>query len=243
MIIIIVFVCQAVCKILVDNEHEYTIPLSSSPIPEQIDAPDEKQGPVIWNRSTTLCLIDLYKQYRHKVGSREIKSLKQMWELFGSNMTAKYGFSYSAENCHNKWKVLLRNYKKAINGEDTRNAFQYEKEMAEIYVTDTEPEYILVTNKPDPIGNYSSGDDYYNINSLSDLSDLDDEPVASKKKATKNETFKVLEKIKYELKEYHGECLKMKRIKIKIEKRKVQVMEERNRILKMYLEKNLSLPI
>ncbi|KAL1497355.1 hypothetical protein ABEB36_008337, partial [Hypothenemus hampei] len=72
-----------------------------------------------WTGNNTRLLIDLYAKYRTKVGTMEIRSLKQMWELISKNLSQQIGIAPTPSNCEKRWKVLDRNFKKHVDNQNS----------------------------------------------------------------------------------------------------------------------------
>lgn len=89
------------------------------------------------NRQRTLSLIELYKKYKPKVGSYEVKSMKKLWEIVATDISNQYKITISASKCENRWKTLERNYKKVVDNNNKtgrdRKFFEYEAEFDMIY--------------------------------------------------------------------------------------------------------------
>ncbi|KAJ8930805.1 hypothetical protein NQ314_016361 [Rhamnusium bicolor] len=61
-----------------------------------------------WNINNTKILIDMYNTYRNKVGSYQIKTIKQMWQVIANELNAATGMNFGPTQCENKWRVLGR---------------------------------------------------------------------------------------------------------------------------------------
>ncbi|XP_030764837.1 uncharacterized protein LOC115889060 [Sitophilus oryzae] len=89
------------------------------------------------NRQRTLALIDLYKKYKPKVGSYDIRSMKKFWEIVATDISNQFKITISASKCENRWKTLERNYKKVIDNNNKtgrdRKIFEFENEFDTIY--------------------------------------------------------------------------------------------------------------
>lgn len=89
-----------------------------------------------WTYNVTLLFLDLYKEYRKKVGTLEIRNLKKMYEEIAKELRNKTKQNITASNCENRWKHLERTYKKITdNNKKTgrgRKDFEYADIMQEI---------------------------------------------------------------------------------------------------------------
>lgn len=73
-------------------------------------------GEYKWINNETKCLIDLYSKYRKKVGTREIRNIKMMWQKIAEELHLQNIF-VTPNNCINRWRVLEKNYKKFIDNQ------------------------------------------------------------------------------------------------------------------------------
>ncbi|XP_044766293.1 uncharacterized protein LOC123322411 [Coccinella septempunctata] len=99
-----------------------------------LDRSDEKY----FNRERTLKLLELYKIYKKKVGTYEVKSMKKLWELVGQEMSNHFKITISGSKCENRFKVLERCYKKVVDnnnatGRGRSRPFEFENEMDDIF--------------------------------------------------------------------------------------------------------------
>ncbi|KAJ8940275.1 hypothetical protein NQ314_010770 [Rhamnusium bicolor] len=105
-----------------------------------------------WSHNATLILIDLYKRYRNKVGTFEIRNLKKQWEVIASEVNSILNNNFTPAQVENQWRVLERYYKKVIDNNNktgrSQKLFTYEKEMDEIYEKkrNMHPELLLDSN-------------------------------------------------------------------------------------------------
>lgn len=91
-----------------------------------------------FNRERTLKLLELYKLYKKRVGTFEVKSMKKLWELVAREMSNQYKITISSSKCENRFKVLERTYKKVIDnnnktGRGRMKTFEFESEMDDIF--------------------------------------------------------------------------------------------------------------
>lgn len=75
-----------------------------------------------WNSNETKMLIDLYKKYKNKVGTFEIRSAKMLWLKIAEELK-KLKIEVTPNNCLNRWRVLERNYKKHIDNQNKTGIF------------------------------------------------------------------------------------------------------------------------
>ncbi|CAH1171048.1 unnamed protein product [Phaedon cochleariae] len=91
-----------------------------------------------FNRERTLKLLELYKLYKKRVGTFEVKSMKKLWEVVAREMSNQYKITISSNKCENRFKVLERTYKKVIDnnnqtGRGRMKNFEFESEMDDIF--------------------------------------------------------------------------------------------------------------
>lgn len=105
------------------------------------------------DREKTLTLIELFKKYKPKLGSFEVKNMKKMWELIARDLSNMFKVTISATKCENRWKVLQRNYKTVVDNNNKtgrgRKVFQYEEAFDEIYgrKTNIKPPILLSSSE------------------------------------------------------------------------------------------------
>lgn len=79
----------------------------------EIDAQEKR---TIWTDEGTKLLLTLYKQVEPLLGSRHIRSKRRMWENMSVEMN-NAGFSYTGEQVENRFKTLIRAYRKVNQSE------------------------------------------------------------------------------------------------------------------------------
>ncbi|KAI4471246.1 myb/sant-like dna-binding domain [Holotrichia oblita] len=91
-----------------------------------------------WDNSSTKVLIDLYKKYKKKVGTIEVKNVKAMWLIIAKELEVALKKPVPANCCENRCKVLDRNYKKFVENKTStgrgRKYFEFTDEMAELFM-------------------------------------------------------------------------------------------------------------
>lgn len=94
----------------------FQIGLQTTPRPNvtenKINSPDLSEA--YWTDSATKLLIDLYPQYREKVADRKIRSQEKMWLPLSEELNS-HKYSYTADQCKNKWKALERSFKNKVD--------------------------------------------------------------------------------------------------------------------------------
>lgn len=87
----------------------------------------------------TDALINLYKKYKPKVGTFEIKSMKKLWEWVARDLSNLFRITISATKCENRWKVLERTYKKVVENNNKTGrwlfTFNYYKNLYQKTIT------------------------------------------------------------------------------------------------------------
>ncbi|KAH0818472.1 hypothetical protein GEV33_004319 [Tenebrio molitor] len=80
--------------------------------------------------------LDQYKKHRKRVGTLEMKSLKQIWQWIAQQLSRDLGVTVQASHCENMRKALERNYKKHVDHQHStgrgRRTFDFFEEMEEI---------------------------------------------------------------------------------------------------------------
>ncbi|XP_025152482.1 uncharacterized protein LOC105184610 isoform X2 [Harpegnathos saltator] len=88
-----------------------------------------------WNDAATKFFLDLYKQKKDDVNTRKIKTYKLMWKYIAQEMRQE-GYSVSALQVENKFKIMERAYKNVIsNNKKTgraRKTCSFETELTEL---------------------------------------------------------------------------------------------------------------
>lgn len=87
-----------------------------------------------WNKTATIILITVYKEYEHMLRlNAGTMTKKDLW-IKASKRLADQGFQYSADQCFGRWKTLVNAYRKVMehnsHPENNRRMFPYEQELA-----------------------------------------------------------------------------------------------------------------
>ncbi|XP_072395528.1 uncharacterized protein [Diabrotica undecimpunctata] len=89
-----------------------------------------------WSVNQTKQIIDFYSKYRKLVGTFQIKNVKMLWQRIAEEL-CKINILVTSNNCHNRWKVLERNYKNFVDDQKetdrSRKFFEYQLEMEAIF--------------------------------------------------------------------------------------------------------------
>lgn len=141
-----------IAKLRIAYDFNYKILVSLS---EDINTLCNNEEESFFNRQRILQLIELYKKYKNRVGTMEIKSMKKMWEIIARDISNSNKITISATKIENKWRVLERNYKKVVDNNNQtgrgRKFFEFEKEFDDIFKkkSNINPEFLLgSTNTP-----------------------------------------------------------------------------------------------
>jgi hypothetical protein len=90
----------------------------------------------VWTINATKMFLDQYKKHRKRVGTLEMKSLKQIWQWIAQQLSRDLGVTVQASHCENMRKALERNYKKHVDHQHStgrgRRTFDFFEEMEEI---------------------------------------------------------------------------------------------------------------
>ncbi|KAI4467891.1 myb/sant-like dna-binding domain [Holotrichia oblita] len=91
----------------------------------------------VFTREKIVSLLELYKLYKGKVQSNEIKTMKKLWERVAMDLSNMYKITIMPGKCENKFRVLERSYKKMKDNNNrtgrSRKDFPYEAEFDDIF--------------------------------------------------------------------------------------------------------------
>ena len=73
----------------------------------------DKKKTFNWTRDNTLIIIAAYWDYEAHFTNPNYKK-KVIWEKISSAVQAKYSLG-KREACENRWKVLMRNYRRVVD--------------------------------------------------------------------------------------------------------------------------------
>lgn len=194
--------------------------------------------------NNTKLLLDLYKKYKPKVGTREMKSFKRLWETISTEVTKTLKKIISPSQCENRWRVLERAYKKYLDNQNStgqsRKYFEYLEEMNDIFRgrRNVDPP-ILLSNEPPSEEIQVLNEDsevQVEVERKQENVRVPRPSTTSKRKRNpiinRNETLELMRKDK---REYHAERLKIEKEKLESQKDKVLILRERNTLIR---EKN-----
>nr|XP_023024480.1 uncharacterized protein LOC111512571 [Leptinotarsa decemlineata] len=194
-----------------------------------------------WTSDQTKVMLDLYKKYRPKVGSFQIKNLKRLWEVLAAEMNEILESNYSSSHVENRWRVVERSYKKFVDNQTKtgrgKKYFEYQEEMDNIFrgKKNVKPDVLLSTDT---------------IEHVEEVEPANEEPIQSTSNSatatfqtlgkglslkrrnpatTKNLT---LEQLRRDRKEYYKERIEVEKQKLEVEKQKVVLMKERNNLFR-----------
>ncbi|XP_069704430.1 uncharacterized protein [Periplaneta americana] len=218
---------------------------------------------VYWNENTTRALIDHYKVFKSKLGTMEIRNMKKLWEILCNKINGSHKTSFTPSQCENRWRVLERNYKKIVDNNNTgktgriRKQFIYEDEMADVFgkKRNIQPELSLSSNtviqEIPTSGARNISDlpiDSGRENSPSTSAEVAESSTPLKKKKTEPRKL-ILAQMRKDRKEYYNNMLTIEREKLQIQKEKLierryknKLIEERNEILRQYLDYKIDIP-
>lgn len=221
--------------------------------------------------SVTKRLIALYKKYHTQIGI-SIKKQKKLWEILVESLNKEFNLKLTPSQGENKWRTLLRAYKTVIDNNNktgrARKTFEYQAELDDIFgkkkniypqillsdetvvdipksirtsagagnpTTDIEPEKYVFETAPTstktPTVNQEAESKIY---------------TKKRRISSRND---ILEKIRLDRQRQHEEIMKKMEERQQIEREKLierkkhnQLQEQRNIILREYLESNIPLP-
>lgn len=203
-----------------------------------------------WSQNNTKIFLDLYKQYKPKVGTFQIKTLKKLWEILAKELNKILKTNMSPGHCENRWRVLERAYKKYIDNINKtgqgRKYFEYSEDMDEIFKgkKNVKPSILLssTTVEKMPEDESLSQDVFPPEPSTSktapkvgptkpSLIKSENVNLIKRKTPVVNRNL-TLANMRKDRKEYYEKRLNIEREKIDVQNEKVKLMKEKNDLLK-----------
>ncbi|XP_071051763.1 uncharacterized protein [Onthophagus taurus] len=90
-----------------------------------------------WSVNETKILLDYYYTMKRKVGTEEIKNIKELWKKVSEKVREGTNSRMNEQHCQNRWKVVERTYKKYIDNERSpgrgKKYYDYIEEMEKIF--------------------------------------------------------------------------------------------------------------
>ncbi|CAH1110524.1 unnamed protein product [Psylliodes chrysocephalus] len=209
-----------------------------------------------FNHNRSLDLINLYKKYKSKIGTYEVKNMKKLWDLVARDISNMHKVTIASSKCENRFKVLDRNYKKFVDKNAKtgrgRTNFEFEKEFEEIYggKSNVHPQVLLssetevVLHLDEENTHEVENDPQAPSETLADGSrNAENRPIlTAKRRRTKvvTSTYKkrneILTDMKNDLKTYYSEKIHIDREKLELDKEKHKEKVKRTELLKEHLE-------
>lgn len=206
-----------------------------------------------WTSNNTKIFIDLYQKYKDKVGSLEIRTLDKLFEIIATELNELVNGNFSSSQCRNKWRVLVRAYKKyKDNNSKTgrgRHFFEFSDELDKIFYKkkNVNPVVLLDANtitSAEEINEIVEREETNNPDSptampQSSLQIQKNKTVGSAKEKTKSTIINrnlIIEKMRQDKKEYYQERLKIEKEKVAAIRERNDLIRERNEILKNSLK-------
>lgn len=213
-----------------------------------------------WPRNLTLRLIDEYGKNYKEVGSK-FRSFKVLYEMIANILNTEFGLKLTGSQVNNKFQTLVRSYKAVVdNSKKTgrgRKYFEFEEQMELIFQTSKRinPEILLTENEviksttttfmerpasqnsplstlmqsiqeDELVNNTSEPLEYQKIKPLKKST------INYKRKGTRTDT---LEMIRDDKKKFYENYINIQNEKLIESKRKNDLREEKNKLLKEYL--------
>ncbi|KAJ8968847.1 hypothetical protein NQ314_002062 [Rhamnusium bicolor] len=188
---------------------------------------------VSWTSNQTKVLIDLYKKYRTKVGTLQIRNLKKLWEVIAVEINNIMKINVSATHCENKWRVLDRGYKKYVDNQNKtgrgKKYFEFIEEMDAIFKKkkNIHPEILLSNESEDHLP------EVHNITEVETPETtqvVTETPKRSRCSAVLNRN-KILENMRKDRVEYQKQRLQIEQEKLEIQKQKLEQIKKRNKLI------------
>lgn len=189
-----------------------------------------------WSVNQTKMLLDLYTEMKGKVGTLEVKNQKQLWKLIAKKLRAE-GLDVTEENCHNRWRVVERNYKKYIDNQNAtgrgRRYFEYIEEMNKIFGTKRNIHPVLVLSNEVNTDNMET-ETSKNENPQLEQRSLEpkEERMIVKQNVPRKKKKSVMELMREDRKLYFEQRLQIEKEKLQEAKRRNDLIEQRNNILR-----------
>lgn len=102
-----------------------------------IRAEEKSEFVASWTSNQTKVMLDVYKKYRSKVGTFEIKNFKKLWEVMAAKINDILKSNYSSSHVENRWRVVERSYKRFVDNQTKtgrgKKYFEYQEEMDDIF--------------------------------------------------------------------------------------------------------------
>lgn len=230
------------CLLFILGLSEFLVLPSTSIIPTNKVLASTSAAPIIWSNNQTKVLLDLYQKYRPKVGTREIKTLKKLWEILACELNRLLEINVTESHTENRWRVLERAYKKYVDNQNKTGQgtkyFEYKEEMDQIFrgKKNVNPVVLLSTASIEPTEEDDKSEEtigYLETPKASTVESSQKKSINLKRKRTpvQNRNL-ILAHMKQDRKEYQEERLKIEKEKLKFQQRKAEAMEERNILIK-----------
>lgn len=190
-----------------------------------------------------------------------------MFEEISKELRYKTKHNITASNCENRWKHLERMYKKIIDNNKTtgraRKDFEYLNEMADILgkKRSINPIILLDSDRIDPMYETENipkplADDYEagfkenneipNMENKKGTSETPSRmPTRNVKTPYKNKKLRVdiLQDIRNDRREFYKKYLDIEEKKLQEKIKKNKILEEKNKLLKEHIQRQLILPL
>ena len=103
---------------------------------EFLELTQVNSGIHLWSIDQTKLFLDMYRKYRARVGSMQLRNLKALWKLIAEQMSSTLNIHLTEKHCENRWKVLERTYKKFNENQNMtgrgRKVYEYAELLDEI---------------------------------------------------------------------------------------------------------------
>ncbi|KAL1492462.1 hypothetical protein ABEB36_010714 [Hypothenemus hampei] len=200
-----------------------------------------------WSVNHTKFLLDLYAKYKDDVGTFKIRNAKALWEKIANELRLLQ-INVNSNHCLNRWRVVERSFKKFTDNQSKtgrgRRFFEYKEEMEAIFKNkvNLRPEYLLgVERNSETVEPQIEDEEPRNENVAKNQTESKENVRTNLRKNIRVNVTKQLgkerrlttaEKLRKDKKEYYINKLDIEREKLEEIKRRNNIMEERNNILK-----------
>ncbi|KAL1492588.1 hypothetical protein ABEB36_010828 [Hypothenemus hampei] len=211
---------------------------------EFVDLDESEVEGCAWNHTNTKIFISLYKLYKSKVGTSQLKNYKKLWELLAHILNKKHNLNFTAGQVENRWRVLERNYKKVKDNNNKtgrgRKNFEFEQEMDEIFgkKRNINPKILLssatIAHPTDLTINeeHKKEEENYKSNDNGQVQTTENTACNTmRKRKKKNTANEVLEKMRHDKLKFYENKIKILQERNEIEKEKLMEIKGKNDLI------------
>lgn len=90
------------------------------------DTISDSEKKIDWDEKSSKLLLSLYKKKKPFIEKRKFKNKKEMWENIATEIN-KRNYMFSGSQVENRFKTLLRGYKKVLKEGNKKKLFIYQE--------------------------------------------------------------------------------------------------------------------